>query len=340
MVKKLIVGAYGTGNLGDEAILAGILNDFKVTSDGNNNGIIVFSRNPAETTSLHGIEARRRNLSDLIKSDMIVIGGGELFQNQGSMAIKYSLLGLIQKIFRKRVEFHAIGVASDIGKIGRFLVRLSLSVADDVSVRDNESRKRLLDLGIRSAIRVIPDPAFDLEPVNHDVACLLLKNEGIELNDNFRIAVISQHVRNSELNKKIHLSILEFIEDVIENNSNVEVIFVPFTYHIDKPLDRDFLYGQWLEKKLETNKFHLLKEQYSPQQMAGILGLMDIVVSTRMHPLILSKKMNVSSIGIGLFDKTVSFCKMNKIPLISVDEIRKLSFLVQDLIDKKSRLPQ
>ena len=50
--------------------------------------------------------------------------------------------------------------------------------------------------------------------------------------------------------------------------------------------------------------------------------------------------MNVSSIGIGLFDKTVSFCKMNKIPLISVDEIRKLSFLVQDLIDKKSRLPQ
>jgi polysaccharide pyruvyl transferase WcaK-like protein len=338
MIRKLIIGAYGTGNLGDEAILAGILNCSKILSDKNTNEIIVFSRNPTETIKLHGIKARRRNLSDLIKSDEIIIGGGELFQKQGNMAIKYSLLGLLAKILRKRLRFHAIGVSSDINGIGRFVMRLSLNMADKISVRDLESKKRLLDLGIYKTISVVSDPAFDLEPISHDVARILLKKEGIEVEDCIRIAVISQHVKNNELNNKIHISILEFIKDIIEKNSDLKIIFIPFTYHIDKPFDRDFLYGQWLEKRLDNERFYLLKNQYSPQQMAGIIGLMGIVVSTRMHPLILATKMNVSSIGIGLFDKTVAFCKKNKIPLIDVDEIKKLYHLVQNLNDKKRRL--
>ena len=103
MAKKkiLIAGAYGVGNLGDEAILAGTLNLMKVNLDLSENEIIVFSRNPKETRKTHNIESRRRNLIDLLRSDEVLIGGGELFQSLGNMAVKYSVLGLMCKMLRK-----------------------------------------------------------------------------------------------------------------------------------------------------------------------------------------------------------------------------------------------
>ena len=79
----LIIGAYGVGNLGDEAILAGTLNSLKANQDPTKNEITVLSRNPTETIRIHKIFARRRNLIDLFKSNEIIIGGGELFQSLG-----------------------------------------------------------------------------------------------------------------------------------------------------------------------------------------------------------------------------------------------------------------
>ena len=182
MVKKkiLIVGAYGVGNLGDEAILAGTLNLLKANSDLCKNKIIVFSRNPSETKKIHKIEAKRRNPVDLLKSSEVIIGGGELFQSLGNMAIKYSLLGLICKFLGKHVIFHAIGVSSDLGRLEKVFTRLSLNVADQITVRDQASKKRLLDLGINKTISVIADPSLLMNPVSPKVAVSLLEKEGTQ----------------------------------------------------------------------------------------------------------------------------------------------------------------
>ncbi|MDG6223225.1 MAG: polysaccharide pyruvyl transferase family protein [Candidatus Bathyarchaeota archaeon] len=333
MVNKtvLIVGAYGTGNIGDEAILSGILKYLISVKGVSNNEIVVFSRNPFETTKLHQITSRRKNLFDLILSDEVIIGGGELFQNQGKMAIKYSLLGIIAKIFRKELTFLAVGFSSNVSKLGKILARISFSVADNVSVRDKESMKRVLCLGVKKRVVVVPDPAFNVEPVSRRAAYMLLEKEGFRFEKGcLRIGFVSQFLGNNEL----YFSFLRFLKEILNTNSDIEIFFIPFTSHVDKALDRDLLYGEWLKRKINNDNFKVLKNTYKPQQIMGIIGLMDLVVSTRFHPLVFATKMNVPAIGMDLFDKTRSFCKSHDIPLVKLNELDKIPYLIQNSIHK------
>lgn len=342
VVKKkiLIVGAYGVGNVGDEAILAGTLNLLKANSDLQKNEIIVFSRNPSETKRIHKIDARRRNLVDLLKANEVIIGGGELFQSLGNMAIKYSLLGLICKILRKNVTFHAIGVSSGLGRSEKVLMRLNLNAVDQITVRDQASKKRLLDLGVNKTISVIADPSLQMNPISDKLAWSFFESEGIQFNKtSIRIALISQHFQNRDLSTKIYRFLLGFLKEVLAKNSDIQVIFVPFNKHLDKPLDSDIIYGKWLEKQLKTDNFRVIEGNYSPQQMMGIIGLMDVVVSTRFHPLVFSIKMNVSAVGIGLFEKTISLCKQHNISLVKVNELSKIPILVDKFIKAKRLNP-
>ena len=334
--KTLIIGAYGVGNLGDEAILAGILNMLKTDVKFDRNEIIVFSRNPFETRFLHGVDAKRRNPFDLLASSEVIIGGGELFQDLGNMALKYSILNLIIKILRKPATFYAIGVSSNKSRLGRFLMRLSLNVADNISVRDRASKKRLTDLGVNKAITIVDDPSFHVEPISCELASRLFTREGVSLDERkIQIGVTSQHFRNGELNRRTHRFFLDFLSYVLAKYPDVYIIFTPFNSHMDHRFDRDVIYGRWLEKLLETDRFKVLRNKYTPKEMMGMFGLLDIVISTRLHPLIFASKMNVPAIGVGVFEKVVSFCKQHNLYVVKPSELKELCHLTDNIVNKK-----
>ena len=338
MVRKkiLIAGAIGVGNIGDEAILAGTLNLLKTNTGIGRDQIVVFSLNPNETINFHGVEAKRRNLLDLLTSSEVIIGGGELFQNLGNMAIKYSFLSLITKIFRKHLSFHAIGVSSDLGRLGKILTRFSMNIADCISVRDPKSKRQLLQLGVNKPITLIVDPSFSMKSISKEASRSLLEKEGIRIDSKkIRIALVSQYFENKKLNDEIYGFLLDFLKDALVKNPDLQIVFVPFNKHLLIPIDSDIIYGKWLERKLGTDQFMVLKNNYTPQQMMGILGLMDIVLSTRLHPIIFATKKNVPAIGIGVFEKTISFCTEHGIPLVAVNELVKIPHLINDLIEAK-----
>ncbi len=337
----IIAGAYGVGNLGDEAILSGTLQLLESGAYYNRNSLIVFSRNPDETTKLHRVRAKRRNLIDLLNSGRIIIGGGELFQNQGRMAMKYSLLGIISKMLGKNVMYYAIGVSSDLGRLGRALSRLGFNLADGISVRDEKSKKRLVDLGVKKKITVIEDPSFYVKPVSEKEAVLLLEKEGVHFDKTkINMVVTSQFIQNKELNDKIYSFLFDFLMSLLTKNSDVQVFFAPFNNHMDKPLDKDVIYGKWLEEQLKNDNFRLLENSYSPSEMMGVFGLMDVILSTRLHPLILGTKMKVSAVAIGLFDKTISFCRHHNVPLVKVTELERIPRLINHLIESKRKSDQ
>jgi polysaccharide pyruvyl transferase WcaK-like protein len=333
--KTLIVGAFGTGNLGDDAILEGLLT--KLKNEGRSkDDVVVFSRNPIQTEILSNVAAKRKNLFDIILCDEIIIGGGQLLQEGGWMAPKYSVLSLIAKLLGKHVTFFAVGVSPIKSRIVKALVRLSLNIADEISVRDLDSRYLLRNFGVTKKILITKDSAFYIEPISNEDATHLLAERNIKINGRkILVAITSQHFRAQELKKNPHDFLNELIGNLLRKYNDVYFLFIPFTNHIDSRLDNDIIYGRWLENKLNSKRFKVLDGKYTPQEILGIISLFDYVISTRLHPLIFAFKVNVLGIGIDVFEKVRSFCSEYGLPIIHINEPIASSSLVEKLIDQK-----
>src|SRR3954468_20770343 len=87
-----ISGSYGGMNLGDEAILEGILSQIRATVPAD---ITVFSRNPPDTLGRHQVEravsaralTRREITPEIRNLDLFVLGGGGILYDRD--AAKY-----------------------------------------------------------------------------------------------------------------------------------------------------------------------------------------------------------------------------------------------------------
>src|SRR5438270_9651549 len=85
--KILISGYYGSGNTGDEAVLAGVLKSFRnraVSVD-----FTVLSADPEDTTRRHRVQAVERMRRGAVRKavrdcDLLLSGGGSLFQDTTS----------------------------------------------------------------------------------------------------------------------------------------------------------------------------------------------------------------------------------------------------------------
>ena len=160
-MRVLISGYYGYGNLGDEALLSGILTGLKKYG----HSVTVLSGNPDHTKQLHNVNAvsRYKGLPlALLQHDAIISGGGGLLQDKtSSRSLQYYLGALsLAKLFRKKVIVYgqSVGPLSESGK--KAVASTLKGVA--VAVRDEMSQGVLLELGIRSEL--VADGALLLQP--------------------------------------------------------------------------------------------------------------------------------------------------------------------------------
>lgn len=150
-MRVLISGYYGYGNLGDEALLSGIVTGLKKYG----HSVSVLSGNPDYTKQLHNVNAvsRYKGLPlALLQHDAIISGGGGLLQDKTSSRSLQYYLGVLSlaKLFRKKaiVYGQSIGPLSESGK--KAVASTLEGVA--VAVRDEMSQKVLLELGIQSKL--------------------------------------------------------------------------------------------------------------------------------------------------------------------------------------------
>lgn len=160
-MRVAISGYYGFGNLGDEALLAGLLGQLKALGA----EALVLSGDPERTTAEHGVEAAHRYrglLPALRRSDALISGGGGLLQDTtSSRSLGYYLgvLRLARMLGKKTAVYgQSIGPLSPAGRrrARRVLRHVPLAVRDEPSI------ELLADLGLEA--RMVADPALLLRP--------------------------------------------------------------------------------------------------------------------------------------------------------------------------------
>ena len=152
--KIAICGYYGRGNLGDEAILSAICQNF-AKNNPNSQISVIKNKNP-----IHILRA-------LYGADCFVFGGGSLLQNSTSNVslLYYFVMISVAKILCKRQIMLANGIGPIVGseRVRKLLNEMVASVVntfDFISVRDTISQNLLKEILPNRKIHLIPDPAL------------------------------------------------------------------------------------------------------------------------------------------------------------------------------------
>jgi len=297
---RVLIGGvgYGLGNVGDEGILEGIVQD--VRSVAPMADITVLTWSPETTASLLRVKAVRTRIQSVVKqiarSDVVICGGAsiiaEYYDKRASITEKlkgypgYPLsLVTLAKVLRKKVMVYAVGVEPIESVWFRQWAVLSMKIADAFTVRDEASKQLLGKWGDNSRVEVTTDPAFNLSPPPVQVTDDFLRAQGLEFPSSALLIGMSfayepQFVKN--LNEQIEF-FTELAQKLIVEN-NAYIVLIPM--NTNPTLDYQGL--TQVARRLPASRVTILKGNYNPSQVIGLVSRLDLVVSSRMHLLIFS----------------------------------------------------
>ncbi len=190
--RLLVAGYFGCGNVGDDAILQGLLCETAGKAS-----VTALTGRPREDRRRFGIPCigRRRLLPILLamrRSDAFLCGGGSLLQNASSRrSLSYYLLLLrLARWTGCRVILYAAGIGPLYGERAKQRVARVLSRCDFISLRDPRSYRMLSAMGIdRARLHEGADPALLLPPPPPTRAAAVLRDSSIRYGKHFLILV-------------------------------------------------------------------------------------------------------------------------------------------------------
>ncbi len=285
----VISGYYGFDNLGDEAILAAIIEGIKQQRQ---NRITVLSANPSQTTVRYGVAAVNRNnptdvLGAIQKSELLISGGGSLFQDiTGWKSIPYYLSHvLLAQLLGKKTVFYAQGIGPVRGKLAQFLIKRIGNRTNEITVRDHGSRDLLRQFGIRAElVRVTVDPVFIFKKRCWGQGWQLLKKAGLAPEKKIMAISVKPWGDNR------YLPELARAAQSWSETSGYQLLIIPLHYRQDLAL------SQRLQAMLKGA--HLLTEPYGPMEMLEIFAEIDFLLGVRFHSLVFAAIHNCPFVAI------------------------------------------
>jgi polysaccharide pyruvyl transferase CsaB len=279
-----ISGSYGGMNLGDEAILDGMLSQLRATVPAD---ITVFSRNPSDTLARHNIEhavpvrslTRREITPEVENLDLLVLGGGGILYDRDVEAY-------LREVFLAHelgipVILYAISAGPLTLPASRRAVAEALNAAASpiITVRDRLGYRLLEDVGVTQPIHLTADPALLLEPEEPPVDALIA--EGVQLERHLvGFSVREPGPAAPDIDPEDYYALLANSADFMVDRYDADVVFVPM-----ERTDVQHSHGVVAHMQ-NAERAEILRRRYSPRQILSLMGRFDFAVGMRLHFLI------------------------------------------------------
>ncbi len=339
--KIMVIGNYGDGNIGDEAILDGLLDEI-IETNASPVEIIVPSRNPEKLQELHTNRIRaispKQIIKEFISIDTMIFGGGTLFSRYSGIYIYFSMfLIIISKMSGKHIFFKGIGISDNITLILRILIKNSIVFVDEISARDIESYSIFKDMGFRNNMCIVPDYGSLIKPSGKERIEQILLKENIDSNE-FLVGLSLNYHREEKINDKM-ISIIPGIIDWMIDNYNLYVIFYTFCPSFSSDVKRsDKELGMRLRENIQNkNRFKLL-EYHTHNDTLGLIGEMDMFIGMRYHSQVFARKQGIQLIGLAYDDKCRRFLNENCLEGLDISDAtafpEKFRLLISDRLEK------
>jgi polysaccharide pyruvyl transferase CsaB len=287
-MKILVSGYFGFGNIGDEIIKVVIENYFK----NYNVDTLFLTKNPKKSN-----EIQRDNFNliynTMRKVDVVLSGGGGLLQDKTSSRSLYYYLSIIQmaKTLHKKAAVFAQGIGPINKPYNRVLTRSILNKTDLITVRDNESKFLLDEIGVKREVFVTSDLAFLYEPTEVKIDPFF--------NFPYNILQLKGH-------ENVNVEEVADIARFMHYKTQRETILVPFFKEID---------GEICRVISEKTKFPVFVPKDIDEVFALFKGA-EAVASMRYHALLFSVMLEKPVFPI-VYDKKVK----NLATLFGIDSL-------------------
>jgi polysaccharide pyruvyl transferase CsaB len=318
-----VFGYYGAGNLGDELLLESTLQLLASTGIEN---VQIFSHNISSSKEVYPQHKLLRKFSlwdlycGLRKSQLLVFGGGSLFQDVSSVKslVFYFFVCCLAKICGNKLFFLGQGVGPLQTPLGKLLGRWAYAMADVVSVRDAESMEKLLSWGITATL-------------THDLVWQSEDPLPEKRQANAQNLLIS--LRPSKQLTNEHIQLL---------SKSIQKHFASFSINLVAFQECDLLVLEKLQKLLPAAKTHKLFSLYDWRESGlSLFQQSDYCLGMRFHALVLAAKSQVPFCGISYDPKVSSFCKATNSSCVELNDFspESLDKQLSSLFLQKNDLP-
>lgn len=296
LFKVGISGSYGGLNIGDEAILQGIITRLRASLPVK---ITIFSRDAKDTLQRHQVEraitAReltREEVTQEIKGlDLFILGGGGILYDAEAKIYLRELQIAQQKGIPTMTYAMGAGPLDD--PAAQKLVCDVLSQVDVVTVRERSDRKLLEDIGVHRDIVVTGDPALLLKPEPLPEGALEVEHMARKRR------VVGMSVREAglaapDIDEKFYHGLLANAADFMVDRFDADVVFFPMEQRM---LDVQQSHAV-VSQMLHPQRAHVLKDEYSAGQLLSLIKYCDFAVGMRLHFLIFAALQKVPFVAL------------------------------------------
>ncbi len=335
-IDVMISGYYGFHNSGDDSILSAIISNLRKKCP--NIRITVLSKNPQETSKIHGVDAVDRFniyriLKALRKTKLLISGGGSLLQDVTSSASLYYYLAVMRlaKLCGAKVMLYANGIGPISKKRNIRYVKRVVSKTDLVTLREKNSRDELQGIIEKSIpVFVTADPVYALENEEGRLVDEAICKSGISGKAEFFIIALREWKYSD---KEIEAKVAEFADAVSQKHGIVPLV-MPMQDVFDKEISAR------IAEKINS-KCGLLACGLPPQTMLGVVKRAKFVVGMRLHTLIYAVKNSVPAIALDYdpkVDAVMESVGQGFSMKVENIDVEKLCLLADEIIENREEI--